>query len=65
MLAVNIRQIFSTTSGRWICRSATRNRGSGSAIDASRGQSFAVNGFDQNSRDLLRKSAMFARGATA
>jgi len=62
MTTVDVRQILGTPPRRRICVPAPWYRGSCTPIDASRRQSFAMHSFDQNTRDLLRKSAMFARG---
>jgi hypothetical protein len=58
-----VRQIIRAAARQRIGRAAARCAGIAcAAIDAARGQSLAMNGFGQNSGDLLRKGAMISRG---
>src|SRR5258705_4140095 len=50
-------------AGSWIGASSSRGRFTIAAIYAARGQAFAVHGLLQNTRDLLRESAMLGCGA--
>jgi len=63
--AANVRQILRTAARQWVRGPATRYGSRISPVNASGREAFTVDGFNQNSRDFLRKSPVLCGSASS